>query len=461
MSGGASSSTTTSTPNCLQQKLLEIERKLKEYGLLVTRNSALTSNAAAPSAASSNSTTIVVPTGFKLEPKPLLTLYGRTSAGAMTSPLPRRPLPLSAPANGQSQRRSQRPQWTMNDLNNGTPPPPVNRHSRHSHSEQTVENERRLREITDMSGKLRIEGKEYKCEPQDLQSLGELGHGTCGHVMKMRHQETGYILAVKQMRRSGNKEENKRIIMDLDVVLRSHGCDYIVKCLGCFITDSDVWICMELMATCLDKLIRRIRSGIPETILGKMAVSVVKALLYLKEKQGIIHRDVKPSNMLLDWTGTIKLCDFGISGRLVDSKAKTRTAGCAAYMAPERIDPPDPSNADYDTRADVWSFGISLVELATGRFPYEGCTTDFELLTRILQEQPPSLTPQMGFSPEFCEFVSVCLTKDLKLRPKYRQLLEHPFLKRYENESVDVASWFQRAMENSPSPDGNRNIPIN
>ncbi|OWF39499.1 Dual specificity mitogen-activated protein kinase kinase 7 [Mizuhopecten yessoensis] len=292
------------------------------------------------------------------------------------------------------------------------------------------------------TGILTMEGQKYPTEISDLEHLGELGHGTCGHVVKMRHKRTNHLMAVKQMRRSGNKEENKRIIMDLDVVIKCHDYPFIVQCIGTFITDSEVWICMELMSTCLDKLLKRTKRPIPEAILGKMAVAIVKALNYLKEEHGVIHRDVKPSNILLDERGTVKLCDFGISGRLVDSKAKTRSAGCAAYMAPERIDPPDPLRPDYDIRADVWSLGITLVELATGEFPYKNCKTDFEVLTKVLQEDPPLLPPSTEFSHEFCSFVRDCLTKDYKKRPKYKKLIEHKFIKKYEKEEVDIAAWF-------------------
>ncbi|XP_033227350.1 dual specificity mitogen-activated protein kinase kinase hemipterous-like isoform X2 [Belonocnema kinseyi] len=315
--------------------------------------------------------------------------------------------------------------------------------------------ESKLQEIMKMNGILNINGQKYQTEMKDLEHLGELGNGTCGHVVKMRHKPSGVVIAVKQMRRSGNAEENKRIIMDLDVVLKSHDCPYIVQCLGCFITESDVWICMELMATCLDKLLKKSRQAIPESFLGKVTVATVKALSYLKEKHGVIHRDVKPSNILLDEVGGVKLCDFGISGRLVDSKAKTRSAGCAAYMAPERIDPPDPTKPDYDIRADVWSLGITLVELATGVFPYRDCKTDFEVLSRVVQDDPPSLPLDTCFSKEFRSFVNCCLTKNYKHRPKYHRLMEHPFIRKYDllqeeetNPSVLTSGyqWFGRVM---------------
>ncbi|KAH9629587.1 hypothetical protein HF086_002523 [Spodoptera exigua] len=305
-------------------------------------------------------------------------------------------------------------------------------------SPQASETEYRMREVYKVSGKLNVDGVEYRSHVDDLQQLGELGSGTCGHVVKMLHKPSNTVIAVKQMRRSGNSEETKRILMDLDVVVRSHDCPYIVRCLGCFVTDADVWICMELMASCFDKLLKRLGAPIPEAILGK----TVNALSYLKDTHGVIHRDVKPSNILLDERGNVKLCDFGISGRLVDSKAKTRSAGCAAYMAPERIDPPDPTRPDYDIRADVWSLGISLVELATGVFPYRDCQNDFEVLTRVIADDPPQLPDTDDFTPEFKLFVSQCLTKNYRQRPKYAKLLEHPFVVKSARSSISVGAWY-------------------
>ncbi|CAG2179731.1 unnamed protein product, partial [Oppiella nova] len=113
---------------------------------------------------------------------------------------------------------------------------------------------------------------------------------------------------------------------------------------------------------------------------------------------------------------------------------------------PERIDPPDSANPSYDIRADVWSLGITLVELATGKFPYHECNTDFEVLTKVIQEDPPSLPPESGFSHNFSSFVKSCLTKDYKKRPKYRKLLEHQFIREYERKDVDVSNWFRDLM---------------
>ncbi|XP_063633405.1 dual specificity mitogen-activated protein kinase kinase 7-like isoform X2 [Cydia splendana] len=319
-------------------------------------------------------------------------------------------------------------------------------------SPHAAETENRMREVHKVSGNLTVNNVQFRSNVDDLIHLGELGSGTCGHVVKMMHKPSGAVIAVKQMRRSGNSEETKRILMDLDVVLGSHDCQYIVRCLGCFVTDADVWICMELMASCFDKLLKRLGAPIPEAILGKVTVATVNALSYLKDTHGVIHRDVKPSNILLDERGNVKLCDFGISGRLVDSKAKTRSAGCAAYMAPERIDPPDPQRPDYDIRADVWSLGISLVELATGVFPYMNCQNDFEVLTKVISDDPPQLPEDSNFSPEFKSFVSQCLTKNYRQRPKYAKLLEHPFVVKSARSNVSVADWYANITGGHPTP---------
>ncbi|KAJ7407348.1 dual specificity mitogen-activated protein kinase kinase 4-like protein [Willisornis vidua] len=234
----------------------------------------------------------------------------------------------------------------------------------------------------------------------------------------------------------------------------------------------DCWICMELMSTSFDKFYKYVYSVlddvIPEEILGKITLATVKALNHLKENLKIIHRGefmsfllvyenngknyIKPSNILLDRNGNIKLCDFGISGQLVDSIAKTRDAGCRPYMAPERIDP-SASRQGYDVRSDVWSLGITLYELATGRFPYPKWNSVFDQLTQVVKGDPPQLSnsEEREFSPSFINFVNLCLTKDESKRPKYKELLKHPFILMYEERTVDVACYVCKILDQMPA----------
>ena len=165
--------------------------------------------------------------------------------------------------------------------------------------------------------------------------------------------------------------------MDRDVLEQTRESDSIVKYYGALFGEGDLWVFMEIMNASLDKFYRKyygmptIDSPIltvepfPEYVLGKIAVNVVSALDFLY-KRSIIHRDVKPSNILINISGNVKLCDFGISGYLVNSIARTFEAGCRPYMAPERINP-SKDNPGYDIRSDVWSFGITMLEIAIGR----------------------------------------------------------------------------------------------
>jgi mitogen-activated protein kinase kinase 7 len=297
--------------------------------------------------------------------------------------------------------------------------------------------------ILQNSGLFHIDGEQKHIEQKDIVKEYLLGSGSCGEVFRMEHKPSKTTLAVKVMHRSASDEENKRIIMDLDVLVKSYNFPYIVRCLGYFILKTEVWICMELMASCFDKLLKLIRQPISESILGKLTFSTVTALNYLKEKHGIMHRDVKPSNILIDEQGNIKLCDFGISGVLIESKAKSRNAGCAAYMSPERINPSNNEIPVYDIRADIWSLGISLIELATTVHPYSHCRNDFDAMARIVTENSPQLPADLSFSNDFRSFVDICLIKDHEKRPKYGPLMRHPFFIQSSEQPVDIADWYR------------------
>uniref|UniRef100_A0AAX7UD73 mitogen-activated protein kinase kinase n=1 Tax=Astatotilapia calliptera TaxID=8154 RepID=A0AAX7UD73_ASTCA len=259
---------------------------------------------------------------------------------------------------------------------------------------------------------VKIGDKNFVVKADDLEQIEELGRGAYGVVDKMKHVPSGVIMAVKRIRATVNTLEQKRLLMDLDISMRTVDCFFTVTFYGALFREGDVWICMELMDTSLDKFYKKvIEKGrtIPEDILGKITVAIVKALEHLHRNLSVIHRDVKPSNVLINTLGQVKMCDFGISGHLVDSVAKTMDAGCKPYMAPERINP-DLNQKGYSVKSDIWSLGITMIELAILKFPYESWGTPFQQLKQVVDEPSPQL-PADRFSPEFMAIITLCFKK--------------------------------------------------
>lgn len=166
---------------------------------------------------------------------------------------------------------------------------------------------------------------------EDLVNIRELGSGNGGVVMKVRHVPTGIVMACKMIRLEVKPAIKKQILRELKVL---HECNFphIVGFYRAFQTGGDISICMEYMDGGSLDLILRQAGRIPEPILGKITIAVIRSLCYLREKLGFIHRDVKPSNILVNSSGEIKICDFGVSGQLVDSVANS-FVGTRSYMA--------------------------------------------------------------------------------------------------------------------------------
>uniref|UniRef100_A0A671MPZ0 Dual specificity mitogen-activated protein kinase kinase 1 n=1 Tax=Sinocyclocheilus anshuiensis TaxID=1608454 RepID=A0A671MPZ0_9TELE len=299
----------------------------------------------------------------------------------------------------------------------------------------------------------------------DFEKICELGAGNGGVVFKVLHRPSGFIMARKLIHLEIKPAIRNQIIRELQVL---HECNspYIVGFYGAFYSDGEISICMENMdGGSLDQCLKK-AGKIPEQILGKVSIAVIKGLSYLREKHKIMHRDVKPSNILVNSRGEIKLCDFGVSGQLIDSMANS-FVGTRSYMSPERL-----QGTHYSVQSDIWSMGLSLVEMAIGRFPIpppdakeleqifgqplEGDPSClcypvafgpdsrppmaiFELLDYIVNEPPPKL-PSI-FGAEFQDFVNKCLIKNPAERADLKQLMVHPFIKNSEAEEVDFAAW--------------------
>ncbi|KAF9652991.1 kinase-like protein [Thelephora ganbajun] len=287
-------------------------------------------------------------------------------------------------------------------------------------------------------------GSSYTINMEQLQLFEDLGKGTYGVVKRVLHKPTNVAMAMKEIRLELDQAKLNAIIMELDILHRAVAPE-IVEFYGAFFIESCVYYCMELMdAGSLDKLQG---AGVPEDVLARITASVVRGLRFLKDELQIIHRDVKPTNILVNTQGQIKLCDFGVSGQLEKSLAKTNI-GCQSYMAPERIKGESQNNVGtYTVSSDVWSVGLTVIEIAMGYYPYppETYANVFAQLTAIVHGDPPELPDQ--FSDVAKDFTSRCLQKNPQNRATYSQLLEHRWLVEDTARTVDVTGWVVRAME--------------
>ncbi|PCH43813.1 kinase-like protein [Wolfiporia cocos MD-104 SS10] len=287
-------------------------------------------------------------------------------------------------------------------------------------------------------------GSSFSINMSQMQLEDELGKGAYGTVKKVLHKPTNVAMAMKEIRLELDDSKLNAIIMELDILHRAVAPE-IVEFYGAFFIESCVYYCMEYMdAGSLDKLQG---AGIPEDVLGRITASMVRGLKFLKDELQIIHRDVKPTNVLVNRKGNIKLCDFGVSGQLERSLAKTNI-GCQSYMAPERIKGESQNNVGtYTVSSDVWSLGLSMIEMAIGRYPYppETYANVFAQLTAIVHGDPPEL-PET-YSETCRDFVARCLHKVPEMRATYAELLEHPFLKHDREQSVDMPGWVAGALE--------------
>ncbi|KAL0138171.1 kinase-like domain-containing protein [Mucor lusitanicus] len=273
--------------------------------------------------------------------------------------------------------------------------------------------------------------------PEDFTSIDELGRGNGGTVCKVLHVRTSTVMARKIVHVDANMNVRKQIMRELQFM---HDCNskHIVSFYGAFMNGGDISICMEYMdAGSLDQIYKK-NGPFPLDVLKKVGYAIVDGLIYLYDEHRIIHRDLKPSNVLVNSQGQIKLCDFGVSGQLINSVADT-FVGTSSYMSPERI-----MGSPYSVKSDVWSLGITLMELALGRFPFppEGTPLSiFELLQHIVHEPVPVFPANKKYPSDLTDFVAKCLTKDVKLRATPNDLMNHQYLVSAATEKVDLVKW--------------------
>ncbi|XP_013177006.1 PREDICTED: serine/threonine-protein kinase 3 [Papilio xuthus] len=255
----------------------------------------------------------------------------------------------------------------------------------------------------------------------------KLGEGSYGSVYKALHKESGQVLAIKQVPVDTDLQE---IIKEISIMQQ---CDspYVVKYYGSYFKNTDLWIVMEYCgAGSVSDIMRLRKKTLSEDEIATILIDTLKGLEYLHRRRKI-HRDIKAGNILLNTEGHAKLADFGVAGQLTDTMAKRNTViGTPFWMAPEVI-----QEIGYDCVADIWSLGITALEMAEGKPPY-GDIHPMRAIFMIPTKPPPSFREPDQWSPEFIDFVSQCLVKNPEERATAEYLLTHEFIGNAKHPSI-------------------------
>eukprot|EP01090_Pellita_catalonica_P002032 TRINITY_DN11715_c0_g2_i2.p1 TRINITY_DN11715_c0_g2~~TRINITY_DN11715_c0_g2_i2.p1 ORF type:complete len:614 (-),score=83.72 TRINITY_DN11715_c0_g2_i2:1179-2882(-) len=264
--------------------------------------------------------------------------------------------------------------------------------------------------------------KEFKWTGDAFDLDLKLGEGAYGTVYRGVRKGTGTVFAIKVV--NGLESSSQREELKAEIEILKKCCHRnIVQYYGCVEKDEDMWVIMDYCALgSVRDMIETLNKPLTEPQIQVICAATLRALLYL-HAIGIIHRDVKAGNILLNERGKVQIADFGVSKQLDKKSDKIQQMmGTPLWMAPEVI-----MKKPYDGKADVWSLGITLIEMAEGLPPYHDMNP-MRAMMMVPNKPPPKFQDESAWSDNMVNFLEMCLTKDPDGRPSPLNLLVHPFI---------------------------------